>query len=408
MALLTALFTMMPQPAAAAGLPLNHAAVVVNTNGANVHYREGASLDYPVKGTLAEGDSVWVIEGPANGWYRVYVGSTVGWIDGRYLAASSGAAAKAAPAQSSGSGVVLNHAAVVVNTGGGGVHYREGAGLGYNVKGTLAQGDTVQVVEGPANGWYRVYVGSTVGWIDGRYLAASSGAAAKAAPAAPAGLTGYVKVANTGGDAVRVRSTPYGKIVATAGTGTVMQVKQGPVSNGGMQWYQVAGSNITGWMTADYLVKTSAPVKAATKSAPQQVVPARTGASRGTAASIAGGVVGVAMRYVGYSYVFGGTSPAGFDCSGFVYYVFNKAGIRIGRSMDSEINSGSRISSKDLQPGDLVFFANTYRAGISHVAIYMGNGKIVHAADYSTGVEISNLWSAYWAAHYAFAVRVGR
>jgi cell wall-associated NlpC family hydrolase len=67
--------------------------------------------------------------------------------------------------------------------------------------------------------------------------------------------------------------------------------------------------------------------------------------------------------------------------------------------------SGPRISSKDLQPGDLVFFSNTYKRGLSHVAIYMGNGKIVHAENPGTGVTISDLWSDYYSAHYTGAIR---
>jgi cell wall-associated NlpC family hydrolase len=80
----------------------------------------------------------------------------------------------------------------------------------------------------------------------------------------------------------------------------------------------------------------------------------------------------------------------------------------MSRSMDAQIASGPHISSSDLRPGDLVYFRNTYRSGLSHIGIYVGNGKFVHAADYSTGVELSDLWSSYWAAHYAGATRVSR
>jgi cell wall-associated NlpC family hydrolase len=111
------------------------------------------------------------------------------------------------------------------------------------------------------------------------------------------------------------------------------------------------------------------------------------------------------MRYVGYRYRFGGTSPSGFDCSGFVYYVFNKAGISMGRDMYSQLGSGPRISSSNLRPGDILFFSNTYKRGLSHAGIYIGNGKFVHAENESTGVAVSALWSSYWAAHYTTAVR---
>jgi cell wall-associated NlpC family hydrolase len=99
-------------------------------------------------------------------------------------------------------------------------------------------------------------------------------------------------------------------------------------------------------------------------------------------------------------------SPSGFDCSGFVCYVVNKAGKGISRDMYAQMSSGTRISSNDLQPGDLLFFSNTYKRGLSHAGIYIGNGKFVHAENESTGVTVSALWSAYWASHYTAAVRL--
>src|SRR5207244_7967951 len=106
---------------------------------------------------------------------------------------------------------------------------------------------------------------------------------------------------------------------------------------------------------------------------------ARSGMSRGVAppvavrsASLGASIVTIAMRYIGARYRFGGMSPSGFDCSGFVCYVVNKAGRGISRDMYSQIGSGARVSSNDLQPGDLLFFSNTYKRGLSHAGIYIG------------------------------------
>jgi cell wall-associated NlpC family hydrolase len=112
------------------------------------------------------------------------------------------------------------------------------------------------------------------------------------------------------------------------------------------------------------------------------------------------------MSYIGSRYVFGGTGPSGFDCSGFVYYVLNHSGTPVGRSMYQEYNAGSHVSQGNLKPGDVVFFANTYMAGMSHVGIYVGGGQFVHAADESTGVTVSSLNSSYWQNHYVGATRV--
>jgi cell wall-associated NlpC family hydrolase/LysM repeat protein len=130
-------------------------------------------------------------------------------------------------------------------------------------------------------------------------------------------------------------------------------------------------------------------------SAPQPVV-GRGGAN----------IVANAMKYVGYRYVFGGTSPAGFDCSGFVYYIHNASGAPVGRGMWQQYNGGAHIPLNALQPGDTVFFANTYMAGLSHDGIYIGGGQFVHASDERTGVTISSINSSYWAGHYVGATRL--
>ncbi|MBC6975189.1 C40 family peptidase [Bacillus sp. Xin] len=105
------------------------------------------------------------------------------------------------------------------------------------------------------------------------------------------------------------------------------------------------------------------------------------------------GVVGKAKSFIGVPYVWGGASPSGFDCSGFISYVFG-----VGRqTAEGFYNSAQKVDNP--QPGDLVFFANTYKKGISHIGIVVGDGTMVHAGD--KGIAVSSLSSPYNQAHFA-------
>lgn len=104
-------------------------------------------------------------------------------------------------------------------------------------------------------------------------------------------------------------------------------------------------------------------------------------------------VINIAKKYLGTRYVFGGKSPAGFDCSGFIYYVMKQSGKSIARTnAESYYSKSKRVSAPQI--GDLVFFSNTYKAGISHVGIYIGNGKMISAS--GSKVQIEPIKSGYW------------
>jgi cell wall-associated NlpC family hydrolase len=115
-----------------------------------------------------------------------------------------------------------------------------------------------------------------------------------------------------------------------------------------------------------------------------------------------------ATRYVGYPYLLAGVSPAtGFDCSGFTWYIVHETlGADIGRSVGEQWSAGRVIPGDSLQPGDLVFFADTWGPGLTHVGIYIGSGQFIHAENEMTGVVISDLGGDYYASHYAGAVRI--
>lgn len=118
-------------------------------------------------------------------------------------------------------------------------------------------------------------------------------------------------------------------------------------------------------------------------------------------------IVDFALAYVGYPYAAGGNSPYGFDCSGFTQFVFiNTLGIDIGHGVEGQPWAGPWVDWEMWIPGDLIVFQNTYKAGISHVGIYIGDGQFVHAENEATGVTISSIYSDYYIARYWGAARL--
>ena len=115
-------------------------------------------------------------------------------------------------------------------------------------------------------------------------------------------------------------------------------------------------------------------------------------------------ILAEADKYRGGPYVFGGTTPSGFDCSGYVKYVFAKQGISLPRLADEQYNVGVEVSRANLKAGDLVFF-ETYEPGPSHSGIYIGNGKFISATS-SRGVAVADLDTGYWGERYIGAKRV--
>lgn len=114
-----------------------------------------------------------------------------------------------------------------------------------------------------------------------------------------------------------------------------------------------------------------------------------------------GGVAGIALGYLGVPYVWGGASPSGFDCSGFVMYVYAQVGVSLPHSTYAQWELGVPVSAAALQPGDIVFFD-----GLGHDGIYIGGGQFVHAPHTGDVVKISNLGDSWYAATYVGARRI--
>jgi hypothetical protein len=118
-------------------------------------------------------------------------------------------------------------------------------------------------------------------------------------------------------------------------------------------------------------------------------------------------LVALAKQYIGVPYVWAGRSPSGFDCSGYIYYLFEQFGIQMPRMADGQFEAGLPVRRSDLQPGDLVFFS-TYEPGPSHVGIYIGSGLFIHASSGAGEVTLTPLAKPFYQERYIGARRVLR
>ena len=127
-----------------------------------------------------------------------------------------------------------------------------------------------------------------------------------------------------------------------------------------------------------------------------------THASAPTAADI----VATAEQYLGYPYAYIGDDPStGFSCIGFIHFIFGQHGMNVPEELSAAYGSAPAVDQKQLLAGDLVFFQDTLWSGISHVDLYIGNGKMIGADSFQTGVQIDTLSDPYWQAHYLGSTR---
>lgn len=276
---------------------------------------------------------------------------------------------------------------------------------------TAPKNDCVVIIS--KNGdWYKVNYNLQEGYMHSDYLDVLTRENAE---------LGYGKI---NGSSVNIRSgagTTY-RSVAVASKGSKCYIIG--LNNG---WYKVIYGNSIGYIRSDYVDLTEIPYE--NQESPNSPKFYRGGKSLGIAPSagalngstgssdsssgsttpsnVTGAMIlAEAQKYLGTPYVYGGASPSGFDCSGFVYYVLKQLGFSPYRTPADQYRMGTPVSKADLQVGDIVFFAGTYASGISHVGIYAGNGQFIHSPNSRSTVSYSDLTSGYWAQHYYGARRM--
>jgi cell wall-associated NlpC family hydrolase len=365
---------------------------------------------------LSHGSTVSLRGSASNGWQPVSCGGQAGFVSAQYLnyGGTSGGDTSGGDTSgggTSGGGTASGTALVVTGTGGGGVRLRSSGSLSGSILAIVPEGGSVTARNGSTSGWTAVTYNGTNGFISSDYLSKNGSSDGGSTPGggtsggsnSGSGLSNGSHAAATDNLNLRYSASFSSGVAAVAPSGTVVLIT-GSASNG---FYPVDWDGLKGYMSGDYLTKTSAALSerggSGTPGSSNGGSPG--GSSSGGASGNA--IVDYAMRYLGYPYVWATHGPSSFDCSGFTYWVvLNTLGINISPGTSAQINYGTPVSRSSLQPGDLVFFQNTYTWGLSHVGIYIGNGKFIHAENESTGVVISDLSSQYYSSRWYGARRV--
>ena len=293
-----------------------------------------------------------------------------------------------------------------------GIAFVTGSGLRLRSKATTdsatldsASKGEVAVVLDKSGDWYKVIYNQQEGYMHADYLEVSTRENVE---------LGYGVV---NGSSVNLRKGPGTTYATVAKAAKGDQAYIIGINTG---WYKVIYGDNVCYIRSDYMDLTEVPYE--NKDSAKSPLFFRGGKSTGvpvsasalkdaqnvvTPSNVGEKMVEIAKKCLGVPYVWGGESMRGFDCSGLVYYVLKNLGYSPNRTASTQYKMGTYVAKADLQPGDLVFFAGTSKAGISHVGIYVGDGKFIHSPHTGDVVKYSDLTSGYYANHYYGARRIG-
>ncbi len=317
-----------------------------------LNLRSGAGTSHSVI-TVAEKDKPVIVHSDAGeNWYRVTYRGEQGYMYGQYLAQRSAMDAD------------FGHGRIT----GSEVRFRTGPSTDTGIISHFAKGETVNV-SGVDGAWYKTRVGGDTGYVHSDYVDFSAEQVS-------------AQIGKVIGSHVRFR----------AGAGTHTQIlgefaygTQVAVLHREGDWYRIRYNGTVGYIHADYLRIDDG--------------------STPTVGALA--LIETAKRYLGVPYVYGGSSPStGFDCSGFVQYVFRQHGISLNRTAAQQHQyDGVAVSRANLLPGDLLFFSNS-GGSVDHVGMYIGDNQMIHASSGAKKVIISNITSSYYVTNYVGAKRI--
>lgn len=293
-------------------------------------------------------------------WYEISYGDIKGWVYSWFI-------------------FVEDEVVAIGSINGDDVNVRTDPNLDCEIITKASKGQEV-VVYGRTENWYHIGFSEITGWVFGDYLSTQE------------------KPASTGtinGNDVNIRSKAdiNSDIITKLHKGNAVDVygKAG-------DWYKIrTPDNRIGWVFKDLLSVSESKISRGGSGDTSTAQPSKTEKSN---SSVKQQIVDYAKKFLGVKYVWGGQSPNGFDCSGFVWYVYKHFGYTLERTSSNQSKHGTKINRSDLLMGDLVFFdTNGGNNGVNHVGLYIGDGKFIHASSSSSAgkkVRISTLDSGFY------------
>ncbi len=353
------------------------AGYVITTTG-NLNIRADESFDSEILGSITYGQMIDIID-ETDEWYVIPYGENdrVGYVYKEYVTTSYEKAKE----------VLLEsvmYETGVVTVDGSALNIRSGAGTENTVIiDQVADGDPVVVISKAEDDWLKVYYGTNydVGYVTSQYV--NLGGMVIREEVAKKRIERINSISKQG-VIVTTKNSVECKSMPTDDASVLKNFKNGEaclILSTGSEWTKVAygDGRVTGYIKSDYVM-----TKASYDNKNKQKNKAKTSSTKKStsnanppASSKGQAIVNAAAKYIGVKYVYGGTSPKGFDCSGLVQYVCREVGISVNRTSRAQYSNGVAVSKSNLQPGDLVFFSKG--SGISHVGIYAGGGQVIHA-----------------------------
>jgi len=425
----------------------------------SLNLREAQSTSSKVLDQILKGANVIIVDNSDN-WYKVQYNNKTGWLFKDYVSVKEDKSSEKSVSASSAESNQTKDKTGTVNASK--LNVRKTPDTSAEVLGQVPDGSKVTIVDSSGE-WYKVVYSNLTGWVSGKYISIvkqstpekvvkaslptqpilqtdTKPAASPVTPVQPETSPKLPedktliadKTLQQNSQTIEDKTLAAVSIPATAaketgiisasalnireGAGT--QYKQvGQLSKGQRVeiksrkdgWYQiVAADGTTGWAHGNYVSVTNVIASRADELVDKTLVVPED-ASKQKDSNLRSDIVQYAKKYLGVKYVYGGSSPKGFDCSGFVCYVFNNFDKKLERVAADQSKQGKKISKSELKPGDLVFFdTNGNHNYVNHSGIYIGDGKFIHASSGSSNkkVVISDLTSGFYNESYMTARRI--